>query len=131
MQEYKRIDISVDEIIPVASRMRSNGVPLTMIHGHVDDAGRKVLSYEYEIGSGIESYRVEGVETVPSISKIYDLGAEWPEREITELIGVQFEGLDVTRRLFLPEDMIDGRGHILVTPMEELNKEKQAKEGSV
>lgn len=127
MQEYKRIDITKDEIIPVAKRMRENGIPLTMIHGHIDEKGRPVVSYEYEIGKGIESYTVEGESVVPSIVDIYDLGAEWAEREIMELMDIVFEGLDTSKRLFLPENMISGQGHIIVTPMDKLIDENHNK----
>lgn len=124
MQEYKRIDIGRDDIIPVAKRMRENGIPLTMIHGHIDDKGKPVVSYEYEVGAGIESYTVEGEWSVPSIVSIYDLGAEWAEREIMELMEIVFEGLDTSKRLFLPENMINEQGHIIVTPMEDLINER-------
>ena len=129
MQEYKRIDIGKDDIIPVAKRMRENGIPLTMIHGHIDENGKPVVSYEYEVGAGIESYTVEGEWNVPSIVSIYDLGAEWAEREIMELMEIVFEGLDTSKRLFLPENMINEQGHIIVTPMEDLidKREKEAK----
>ena len=129
MQEYKRIDIGKDDIIPVAKRMRENGIPLTMIHGHIDENGKPVVSYEYEVGAGIESYTVEGEWSVPSIVSIYDLGAEWAEREIMELMEIVFEGLDTSKRLFLPENMINEQGHIIVTPMDELidKREKEAK----
>lgn len=129
MQEYKRIDIGKDDIIPVAKRMRENGIPLTMIHGHIDENGKPVVSYEYEVGAGIESYTVEGEWSVPSIVSIYDLGAEWAEREIMELMQIVFEGLDTSKRLFLPENMINEQGHIIVTPMDELidKREKEAK----
>ena len=36
MQEYKRIDIAADEIVPLAQDMKSRGVTLVMIHGYVD-----------------------------------------------------------------------------------------------
>ena len=56
-------------------------------------------------------------------SPIYDLAAAWPEREINELIGVTFEGLDCSERLFLPDNMAEEmKGQILVTPLEELRK---------
>ena len=50
--------------------------------------------------------------------------AEGPEREINELFGVTFEGLDVSKRLFLPEDMLEtqGKGQIMVTPLSELRR---------
>ena len=129
MQEYKRIDIGKEDIIPVAKRMREAGLPLTMIHGHIDDKGEPVVSYEYEVGAGIESYTVTGEWSVPSIVSIYDLGAEWAEREIMELMQIVFEGLDTSKRLFLPENMINEQGHIIVTPMDELidKREKEAK----
>lgn len=128
MQEYKRIDITKDDIVPTARRMRENGIPLAMIHGHIDENGMPVVSYEYEVGSGIESYTVEGERSVPSIVDIYDLGAEWPEREIMELMEITFEGLDTSKRLFLPETMVSGQGHIIVTPMDKLIDEAHKKE---
>ena len=100
--------------------MREDGVILAMIHGYLGKDGKPNISYEYQIGNGIESYTVEGEDVLPSIAGIYDLAAEWPERELGELIGVTFEGLDTSKRLFMPDNMLDGQGQILVTPMEEL-----------
>ena len=70
-----------------------------------------------------------GETTVPSIGEIYDVAATWPERELNELFNIQFEGLDTSKRLFLPEDMLEtqGRGQIMVTPLSEL-VEKNRKE---
>ena len=63
-----------------------------------------------------------GETTVPSIGEIYCEAATWPEREVNELFGITFEGLDVSKRLFLPEDMLEtqGKGQIMVTPLKEL-----------
>ena len=129
MQEYKKISITKDEVIPTAERMRSSGVALAMIHGFVNDEGKPNISYEYEVGNGIESYTVDGEDVLPSISGIYDLGAEWAEREIVELMEVTFEGLDTSKRLFMPDNMLDGLGQIIVTPMEELIDKAHGKEG--
>jgi len=128
MQEYKIIDITRDQILPLAAQMRAQGVALAMIHGHIDDEGRFVVSYEFEVGSGIESYRIAGEESLPTISGIYDAGAEWPEREIMELMGITFEGLDTSKRLFMPESMVSGQGQILVTPMDKLIDKAHGKE---
>ena len=128
MQEYKIIDITRSEIIPTAERMRAAGVPLAMIHGHIDDENRFVVSYEFEVGTGIESYRVAGETSLPTISGIYDAGAEWPEREIMELMDITFEGLDTSKRLFMPESMVSGQGQILVTPMDKLIDKAHGKE---
>ena len=128
MQEYKKISITKDEIVPVAKRMREAGVHLAMIHGFINDSGKPNISYEYEVGAGIESYTVDGESVLPSIADIYDLGAEWAEREIMELMEVTFEGLDTSKRLFMPETMLDGQGHIIVTPMKELIDKAHGKE---
>lgn len=124
MQEYKVIGIKKDEIIPIAEKMRGEGIYLVMIHGYIDKNNNPVIRYDYAVGSSVESYSVEGETVFPSISHIYDTAAEWPERELNELFGWTFEGLDITRRLFLPEDMLEteGKGQIMVKPLEELRK---------
>ena len=122
MQEYKRIDIAADEIVPLAQDMKSRGVTLVMIHGYVDKEGKNVISYDYAVGSAIESYTVTGESVLPSIGDIYNQAAMWPERELNELMPVEFTGLDTSQRLFLPEDLLDDRGQILVQTMDELKK---------
>lgn len=131
MQEYKRIDIGKDEIVPIAERMRKEGKYLVMIHAYINTDGKMDVSYEYAVEPAIESYHVVGEMKLPDIAPIYDLAAEWPEREINELYGVEFEGLDVSKRLFLPEDMLDpeGRGQIMVTPLKELVEKNITKQG--
>ena len=128
MQEYKKISITKDEIIPVAKRMREAGIHLAMIHGFINDDGQPDISYEYEIPGGIESYTVVGEWTLPTISDVYDLGAEWPERELMELMDIKFEGVDTSKRLFMPDSMLDGQGQIIVTPMKELIAKAHGKE---
>ena len=123
MQEYKKILISKDEIVPTALKMRQDNVHLAIIHAYIDKAGTPHVSYEYEIGGAIHSYTVDGEKVLPSIVDIYDLGAEWAEREIMELMDITFEGLDTSKRLFMPDSMLSGQGHILVTPMDELIEE--------
>lgn len=122
MQEYKRIDIGKDQIVPVAERMRKAGVYLVMIHAFIDKEGRMDISWDYAVDPAIESYHVVGEMKVPSVGEIYDTAATWPERELNELFGIEFEGLDVSQRLFLPEDMLEtqGKGQIMVMPLSEL-----------
>ena len=124
MQEYKRIDITKDEIVPIAERMRRKEVILVMIHGFLDKEGKPDVSYEYAVGPVLEAYHVTGETVLPSISGIYDVAAEWPERELNELFGWTFEGLDVSKRLFLPYDLLEdeGKGQIMVKPLSELRK---------
>jgi hypothetical protein len=129
MQEYKRTDIGKDQIVPVAERMRKAGNYLVMVHAFLDKDGQIDISYDYAVDPAIESYHVVGEMKVPSIGDIYDTAATWPEREINEIFGVEFEGLDVSKRLFLPEDMLEtqGKGQIMVMPLSEL-REKNIKE---
>ena len=130
MQEYKRIDIGKDQIVPVAERMRKAGVYLVMIHAFIDKEGRMDISWDYAVDPAIESYHVVGEMQVPSVGEIYDTAATWPERELNELFGIEFEGLDVSKRLFLPEDMLEtqGKGQIMVTPLKELVEKNIKKE---
>ena len=130
MQEYKRIGISKDQIVPVAERMRKAGVYLVMIHAFIDKEGRMDISWDYAVDPAIESYHVVGEMKVPSVGEIYDTAATWPERELNELFGIGFEGLDVSQRLFLPEDMLEtqGKGQIMVTPLKELVEKNIKKE---
>jgi len=126
MQGYKKIMISRDEVIPTAQRMRGEGRQLVMIHGYLDGEGNNVISYDYGVGSCVESYNVVGEVELPSIASLYAAAAEWPERELHELMEITFTGLDTSNRLFLPDSMTDGQGHIIVTPMGEL-REKNLK----
>ena len=130
MQTYHKHSITKEELRPTAEKLRAEGVPLAMIHAYFEDDGKPNVSYEFEVKGGIESYVVEGESVLPSIADIYDLGAEWPEREINELMGLTFEGLDVSKRLFLPDTMLEGQGQILVTPMDELIKKAHGKEAA-
>ena len=122
MQGYQKIMISPEEIVPVAQRMRAEGRALAMIHGFLAKEKKYNVSYEYQVGDNIESYTVETDGSLPDISDIYDKAAEWPERELYELMGIVFDGLDTSERLFMPDNMLDGQGQILVTPMKELIK---------
>jgi hypothetical protein len=122
MQEYKRIDIGKDQVVPTAEKMRREGKALVMIHGFINNDGQMDISYDYAVDPAVESYHVVGETVLPSIGKIYDAAATWPERELNELFAVEFEGLDTSKRLFLPEDMLEtqGKGQIMVMPLNEL-----------
>ena len=130
MSEYKRIEISKDQVVPIAEKMRTAGVGLAMIHGFLNEEGKMDVSYEYSVEPVIESYHVVGETVLPSISGIYDQAAAWPERELNEFFDLQFEGLDMSKRLFLPEDMLEttGKGHIMVTPLAERRETNIGKE---
>ena len=127
MQEYKQIQITKEEIVPTALRMRHDGRRLVMIYGFYQTDGQLRVSWDYAVDPAVESYYVVGENSVPSVAEIYDEAARWPELELYELMGIDFEGLDTSQRLFLPEDMLEteGRGQILVKPLSELRAARE------
>jgi Ni,Fe-hydrogenase III component G len=122
MQTNQKIELTLDQIVPTAEKMRSEGRLLVLIHGHREKDGTPVVTYVYDDGPNLLSCEIRGQETLPTISHIYDQAAAWAEREINELLGFTFEGLDCSQRLFLPDNLLDGQGQILVTPLNELRE---------
>ena len=45
MQENKKTIITKKDVLPLARRMKQDGVTLTMIHGYIDDKDGPVISY--------------------------------------------------------------------------------------
>jgi Ni,Fe-hydrogenase III component G len=133
MQEYRKIVISKDQIVPIAEKMRKEGRLLVMIHGFINEEGLMDVSWDYAVDAVVESYHVIGETSFPSIESIYDVAAAWPERELNELFALEFEGLDTSLRLFLPEDMLEtqGKGQIMVMPLSELREKNEYKGGGL
>lgn len=122
MQTNQKIEISKEQVLSVAQQMREENRLLVMIHGHLEKDGTPVVTYDYDDGANLLSYEVRGESVLPSISSIYDQAAAWPEREINELMPITFEGVNCDKRLFLPDNLLDGKGQIIVTPLNELRE---------
>lgn len=122
MQTNQKIEITKDQVVSTAQQMRQEGRLLVMIHGHLEKDGTPVVTYDYEDGANVLSYEVRGESVLPTISNVYDQAAAWPEREINELMSISFEGLNCDDRLFLPDNLLDGKGQIIVTPINELRE---------
>lgn len=122
MQTNQKIEISKDQVVSTAQQMRQEGRLLVMIHGHLEKDGTPVVTYDYEDGANVLSYEIRGESVLPTISNVYDQAAAWPEREINELMSISFEGLNCDDRLFLPDNLLDGKGQIIVTPINELRE---------
>lgn len=116
-------EIRNDEVVKIAEKMKMEKYQLTVITGYADKEGKPVISYSYDVGGNIQTYKLTGDETIPSITGVYGAAAEWFEEEIAELMGIEFEGLDKKDRLFLPEEF-DGSGQIIVSSLSELAKNK-------
>lgn len=125
MQTNEKIQITPEEIVPTAEKMREENRLLIMIHGHMEKDGTPVVSYDYDDGANVLSYEVRGHATVPTISHIYDAAAQWAERDVAELVPITFEGLDCSQRLFMPDNLLSGQGQITVTPLNVLREENQ------
>ncbi|MFD3157454.1 NADH-quinone oxidoreductase subunit C [Haloimpatiens sp. FM7330] len=125
MKKPKIIQISKDEIIPLAQKMLEEKRRLVIMNGYVDKEGNNIIVYNYEIDDRLVTYMCKGEKKLPSITHIYGGSAQWCEEEICEMMPIDFEGLKKGDRLFLPDDF-DGSGQILVVPLNELKKgEKQ------
>lgn len=114
-------DISKSMIPEIAKKMKGNGCSIVVITGYTDKEGKPVVAYSYDVDGEVKTYKCTGEWKVPSITDIYGTAAEWFEEEISELMGVEFEGLNKKGRLFLPEEF-DGSGQIIVSPLSELRK---------
>lgn len=114
-------DIEKDNILSVAKEMKEKGCPLVVIIGYIDKEGKPVIEYSFDDSGNIITYRCFNEYKLPSITSIYKTAAEWFEEEISEFMGVEFEGLEKKGRLFLPEEF-DGSGRILVSSLSELRK---------
>jgi len=79
----------------------------------IEQRGHYELMYHMNLDSeGVTvSVCVEVKKPEPSIRSVTDAieGAEWVEREIHEMFGIDFEGHPHLKRLLLPDDWPDGQ----------------------
>lgn len=113
--------ITCEELLPLAEKMFNEKRKLVIINGYIDKTGKKSIVYNFDIDGIVETYIVRGENKVPSLTTIYKGSAQWCEEEICEMMGVEFDGLVKSDRLFLPDDF-DGSGQILVMPLNELRE---------
>ena len=123
MQKTQLESITKDQVVPTAEQMKKDGRQLIMIHAFMEKDGTPVVMYDYSRGETDGECGVRGGNVLPTISGIYDQAAAWPEREINELMDISFDGLDTSERLFMPDNLLEGKGQILVTPISEIKKE--------
>lgn len=127
MHKFDGVNILKEELIPLVKKMLEEKRRLVIMNGYVDKEGDNVVAYNFDIDGDIKTYLCKGYKVLPSITSIYGGSAQWCEEEICEMMPIDFEGLDKTGRLFLPDDF-DGSGQILVMPLSELKKSKEEKE---
>ncbi|WP_040211288.1 NADH-quinone oxidoreductase subunit C [Clostridium polynesiense] len=125
MHEYQCTEITKDELIPIVKKMYKEKRRLVIMNGYIDKEGNNVVLYHFDVEGSIKSYSVRGFSIIPSITEIYGGSAQWCEEEICEFMPIDFQGLNKSGRLFLPEEF-DGSGQILVLPLSELKKYKEA-----
>lgn len=130
MHKFDSTYITKEELIPIAEKMLSEKRRLVIMNGYVDKEGNNVVAYNFDIDGDIKTYLCKGYSLLPSLTPIYKGSAQWCEEEICEMMPIDFEGLEKSGRLFLPEEF-DGSGQILVMPLSELKKSREEREKEV
>ena len=122
MHKKNIINVTKQELIPLAQKFLSEKRRLVIMNGYIDKEGKYSIAYNFDIDGSLVTYLCKSSEPAfPSLTPVYKNAAEWCEEEICEMMPVKFEGLPKSKRLFLPDDF-DGSGQILVLPMDELKK---------
>jgi len=79
---------------------------VTATHYIARDYDYEVLYHLYSLSKNHRlrvKVRLREGETVPSVTPVWP-GANWPEREAFDLVGVRFSGHPDLRRIIMPED---------------------------
>lgn len=79
---------------------------VTGIHFLERDYDHEVLYHLYSLAGNRRlrlKVRLREGETVQSVTPVWG-GADWPEREVFDLVGVRFSGHPDLRRIIMPED---------------------------
>lgn len=77
--------------------------PTTDEHPERFGVAYHIYSMLYNRRLRVKVYLPEEVPSVPTITAVWQ-GANWLEREITDMMGITFEGHPDPRRLLMPED---------------------------
>ncbi|KYH35630.1 respiratory-chain NADH dehydrogenase, 30 Kd subunit [Clostridium tepidiprofundi DSM 19306] len=121
MENSGIVKISREELLPLAEKMSNEKRRLIIMNGYIDKDGNNVVVYNFDVDGQIITYECRGCSTLPTVTHIFKGAAQWCEEEISEMMPIEFEGLDKSGRLFLPEEF-DGTGQILVMPIDDLKK---------
>lgn len=124
MHDFEGVEVKKEDILNIANKMFKEKRRLLIINGYINEDGQNVIAYNFDLGGPVRTYLLKGEDEVPSITPVYGGSARWCEEEIEEMMMVKFQGLDRSGRLFLPDELKDGEGQILVMPIEELKKFK-------
>lgn len=116
-------EISKENIIAKVQEVWQKQGRLVAINGYINAEGNNVVVYTLEYDDIRKHYHIKNENILPTVTNVYK-GAQWFEEEIQEMMPVKFEGLSVSKRLFLPEEFAEGEGQILVMPLEDLKKLK-------
>ncbi len=114
MEEEKTIEIIPQELLSLAKKLKAEGYTYFSFLTAIDGKDKFLLRYRL---SSIENSKSivlklkinKNNPAVDSLSSIW-AGANWQEREVYDLFGVNFKGHPDLRRILLPEDW---KGHPL------------------
>jgi Ni,Fe-hydrogenase III component G len=127
MHKFDCTVITKEEVVTTAKKMLEEKRRLVIMNGYIDKEDNNVVAYNFDIDGNIKTYLCKGYRVLPSLTPIYGGSAQWCEEEICEMMPMEFEGLNKSGRLFLPDDF-DGSGQILVLPISELKKSREERE---
>ena len=126
--------VGVDSIVAVAAHLRDHGdalfkllTDLTAAHYPEAEKPFEVLYqlYSFEHNRRLRlKVRIKDGESMPTVSGVWS-SADWMEREVYDLFGIEFEGHPDLRRILLPDDWgshpmrkdypLEGRGERIYT----------------
>lgn len=96
------------DVVAMAERMSGLGARLGTMTALALEAGETAVIYHYVLGSAAVNIRTETRDrSLPSITRI-TLAADWIEREIHDLFGVEFLGHPNLVRLIRPAQAPQG-----------------------
>ena len=87
-------EISKEELLPLAEKMSKEKRRLIIMNGYIDKEGNNTVVYNFDVDGQIKTYVCKGCSTMPTVTHIFKGAAQWCEEEISEMMPIEFEGLE-------------------------------------
>lgn len=112
-QDYLTIEVAAGELLEIATALRDDPELVFNYFSDITAVHWPGEAQEYEVVYHLRSIpanrririktRVAATEPVESMTQVWP-GADWPEREVYDLMGVQFVNHPDLRRIMMDED---------------------------
>jgi len=107
------LEVSPENLLALAKRLRQDpalAFDMLLDHTAIDWLAEGVFELVYNLYSTVHGHHLmvttrvpRGSPVAPTVSDIWEI-AQWQEREVFDLFGVQYDGHPDLRRLFLEDD---------------------------